>query len=103
MTTPTPPLVLSGGSVVTGCTIQASPTLLWDVLHHFGFTESPSYHGRLYHEFVHGHCGVHVDIPPHPSHPSLTVWTTSTTGDDLDDTLERTAHQALMEFCERHL
>jgi hypothetical protein len=24
-------------------------------------------------------------------------------GDDLDDTLERAAHQALTEFCERHL
>jgi hypothetical protein len=24
-------------------------------------------------------------------------------GDDIDDTLERAAHQALTEFCERHL
>jgi hypothetical protein len=28
---------------------------------------------------------------------------TTARGDDLDDTLERAAHQALTEFCERHL
>jgi DNA repair exonuclease SbcCD ATPase subunit len=33
----------------------------------------------------------------------MTAWFTTIRGDDLDDTLERTAHQALMEFCERHL
>jgi peptidoglycan hydrolase CwlO-like protein len=31
------------------------------------------------------------------------AWFTTARGDDLDDTLERAAHQALMEFCERHL
>jgi hypothetical protein len=33
----------------------------------------------------------------------MTVWFITATGDDLDDTLEWAAHQALMEFCERHL
>ncbi len=33
----------------------------------------------------------------------MTAWFTTTIGDDLDDTLERAAHQALTEFCERHL
>jgi hypothetical protein len=33
----------------------------------------------------------------------MTAWFTTTRGDDLNDTLERAAHQALMEFCERHL
>jgi hypothetical protein len=33
----------------------------------------------------------------------MTAWFTTAIGDDLDDTLERAAHQALMEFCERHL
>jgi hypothetical protein len=33
----------------------------------------------------------------------MTAWFTTTRGDDLDDTLERAAHQALMKFCERHL
>jgi hypothetical protein len=30
-------------------------------------------------------------------------WFTMARGDDLDDTLETAAHQALTEFCERHL
>jgi septal ring factor EnvC (AmiA/AmiB activator) len=33
----------------------------------------------------------------------MTPWFTTARGDDLDDTLERVAHQALTEFCERHL
>jgi hypothetical protein len=44
-----------------------------------------------------------VDIPSHPTNPTMTAWFTTARGDDLDDTLERSAHQALMEFCECHL
>jgi hypothetical protein len=33
----------------------------------------------------------------------MTAWFTTATGDDLDDTLERAAHQALTEFYEGHL
>jgi chromosome segregation ATPase len=33
----------------------------------------------------------------------MTVWFTTARGDDLDNTLERAAHQALTDFCERHL
>jgi hypothetical protein len=33
----------------------------------------------------------------------MTAWFTIARGDDLDDTLERAAHQALTEFYERHL
>jgi hypothetical protein len=33
----------------------------------------------------------------------MTAWFTTARGEDLDDTLERAAHQALTEFCERHL
>jgi hypothetical protein len=33
----------------------------------------------------------------------MTAWFTTARGDDLDDTLERAAHQARMEFYERHL
>jgi hypothetical protein len=32
----------------------------------------------------------------------MMAWFTTARGDDLDDTLERAAHQALTEFCERH-
>jgi hypothetical protein len=32
----------------------------------------------------------------------MTAWFTTARGDDLDNTLERAAHLALMEFCERH-
>jgi hypothetical protein len=44
-----------------------------------------------------------VDVPAHHSNPGMTAWFTMTTGDDLDDTLERAAYQALTEICERHL
>jgi hypothetical protein len=33
----------------------------------------------------------------------MMAWFTTARGDDLDDTLERAAHQALTEFCEHHL
>jgi hypothetical protein len=79
------------------------PTLFRDVLHRFSHTGPPTYHGRPYREFRHGRCEVHVDVPAHPSNPSMTAWFTTATGDDLDDTLERAAHQALTKFCECHL
>jgi hypothetical protein len=44
-----------------------------------------------------------VDILAHPTDPTMTGWFTTARGDDLDDTLERAAHQGLTEFCERHL
>jgi hypothetical protein len=61
------------------------------------------YHGRPYGEFGQGRCEVHVDIPTHPFDPGMTAWFTTATDDDLDDTLERAAHQALTDFCECHL
>jgi hypothetical protein len=79
------------------------PTFLWDVLHRFGYTGTPVYCGRLYREFRRGCCEVHVDVPTHPSDPSMIAWFIMAIGDDLDDTLERATHQALMKFCERHL
>jgi hypothetical protein len=33
----------------------------------------------------------------------MTAWFTTAEGDDLDNTLERAAHQVLMKFCECHL
>jgi NADPH-dependent ferric siderophore reductase len=79
------------------------PTLLHDVLHRFGYTSFPVYRGRPYHQLRLGRCKVHVDIPAHPTDPTMTAWFTTARSDDLDDTLERAAHQALPEFCERHL
>jgi hypothetical protein len=79
------------------------PTLLRDVLHRVGYTGFPSYHGHPYRQFGLGRCKVHVDIPAHPTDPTMTAWFTTARGDDLDDTLERAAHQALTEFCECHL
>jgi hypothetical protein len=79
------------------------PTLLQDVLHCFGYTGLPAYHGHPYCQFGLGHCKVHVDISAHPIDPTMTAWFTTAQGDDLDDTLERATHQALTEFYERHL
>jgi hypothetical protein len=78
-------------------------TLFRDVLHCFSHTETSMYHGRPYREFGHGLCEVHVEIPAHPSDPGMTAWFTTATSDDLNDTLERAANQALTVFCERHL
>jgi hypothetical protein len=44
-----------------------------------------------------------VDILAHPTDPTMMAWFTTDRGDDLSDTLERAAQQALMEFCECHL
>jgi hypothetical protein len=79
------------------------PTLLWDVLHRFDYTGIPTYSSHLYHQFRLGRCKVHVDILAHPTDPTMTAWFTIARGDDLDDTLERAAHQALTEFYECHL
>ena len=79
------------------------PTLLRDVLHYFGYTGFLTYRGRPYHQFGLGRCKVHVDIPAHPTDPTMAAWFTTARGDDLDNTLERAAHQALTELCERHL
>jgi hypothetical protein len=79
------------------------PTLLRDVLHCFGYTGLPAYHGLPYHQFGLGRCKVHVDILAHPTDLTMTAWFTTAQDDDLDDTLERAAHQALTEFCECHL
>jgi hypothetical protein len=67
------------------------PTLLRDVLDHFGHTGTPAYHGCPYRAFRCGCCEVHVDITAHPSNPGMTVWFTMATSDDLDFNLERAA------------
>jgi hypothetical protein len=72
-------------------------------VHRFSYMGLPVYRGRLYRQFGLGRCKVHVDIPAHPTDMNMTAWFTTARGDDLDDTLERTTHQALTEFCERHL
>jgi hypothetical protein len=64
---------------------------------------TPAYCGHPYREFGRGRCEFHVDIPAHPSDLGMTAWFTTATGDDLDDTLERAAHQVLTEFCEHHM
>jgi hypothetical protein len=71
------------------------PALLQDMLHRFGHTGTPVYRGHPYREFGRGRCKVHVDILAHPSDLGMMAWFTTTTGDDLADTLERAAHQAL--------
>jgi hypothetical protein len=79
------------------------PTLFQDVLHRFGHTGTPTYRGHLYREFGRGRCEVHVDISAHPSDSDMMAWFTTAIGDDLNNNLERAAHQALTEFCECHL
>jgi hypothetical protein len=79
------------------------PMLLWNVLHCFDYTGTPAYRGHPYREFGCARYEVHVEILTHPFNPSMTAWFTTTEVDDLDDTLERAAHQALVKFCEQHL
>jgi hypothetical protein len=103
MTILTSHLEPTDGSVAMGCTAPVFSILLQDVLHRFDYTGTPVYRGRLYPQFGLGRCKVHVDIPTHPIDLTMTAWFTTARGVDLDDTLERTAHQAFTEFCERHL
>jgi hypothetical protein len=79
------------------------PTLLRVMLHRFGYTWLPAYHGHLYRQFGLGCCKVHVDILTNPTDLTMMAWFTTARGDDLNDTLERATHQTLTEFCERHL
>jgi hypothetical protein len=79
------------------------PTLLRDVLHRFGYMGTSAYRGHPYHLFGRGGCKVHVDIPAHPFDLTMMAWFTTDRVDDLDNTLARAAHEALTEFCERHL
>jgi hypothetical protein len=79
------------------------PTFLQDMLHRFGYTGILVYRGHPYCQFGLVRCKVYVDIPAHPPDPTMMAWFTTTQGDNLDETLERAAHQALMKFCERHL
>jgi hypothetical protein len=44
-----------------------------------------------------------VDILAHPTDPTIMTWFTTARGDDHDNALESSAHQALTEFCECHL
>jgi hypothetical protein len=74
-----------------------------DVLHRFGYTGTPVYRRRPYHQFRRRHCKVSVDNSAHPTDPTMMAWFTTASGDDLDDTLERASHLAHTEFCERHL
>jgi hypothetical protein len=97
-----PPLELTDGSVVIGCTAPVFP-LLQDVLHRFGYTRIPTYSGHPYHQFRLGRYKVHVDILAHTTDLTMTAWFTTARGDNLNDTLERAAYHALTEFCECHL
>jgi hypothetical protein len=73
------------------------------MLHDFSYTGLPTYRGRPYHQFGLGRCKVHVDILAHPTDLTMTAWFTTARGDNLNDTLETAAHQALTEFCECYL
>jgi hypothetical protein len=91
------------GSVVTGCTAPGFLPCFRMCCTASATQVFPVYHGRPYHQLGLGRCKVHVDIPAHPTDPTMMAWFTTARGDDLDDTLERAAHQALTGFCERHL
>jgi hypothetical protein len=96
---PPPPL----GNFHDGLRRPGFPTLLSDVLHRLGYAGTPTYRGRTYNQFGLVRCKVHVDTPTHPFDPSMMAWFTTARGNDHDNTLERDAHQTLMEFCEHHL
>jgi hypothetical protein len=82
---------------------QGFLTLLRGMLHRFGYTGISAYRGHSYRQFGLGRCKVHVEISAHFTNSTMMAWFTMAQGDDLDDALERAAHQALTEFCERHL
>jgi hypothetical protein len=102
MTTPTPPLELTDGSVVTGCTAPGFPPCFGTCCAASATWGIPRTVAAR--TIISGwRCKVHVDVLAHPTDPTMTAWFTTVRGDNLDDTLKRAAHQALTEFCERHL
>jgi hypothetical protein len=102
-TTPMPPLESTDDSVVMGCTALVFPpcsgtcctTLATQGLPRTMVTRTVS----LGVDAVRSTWASWLT----PSDPTMMAWFTTARGDDLDDTLERAAHQALTEFCERHL
>jgi hypothetical protein len=101
-TTSTPPLEPMDGSVVMDCTALGFPPCSGtcctaSATRVFLRTMAARTINSL------GCCKVHVDIPAHPTDPTMMAWFTRARCDDLGDTLERAVHQALMEFYESHL
>jgi hypothetical protein len=90
-TTPMPPSEPTNGSVVMGCTTIFSH-LTPGCAAPFWLHGDPTYRGHPYCQFRFRRCKVHVDIPAHPTDPTMTAWFTMARGDDLDGTLERAAH-----------
>ena len=72
------------------------------MLRSFGYTVPPTYHFRPFAEFGFARCTVRVDIPPHPVRSDLAAFSVSLRGGSVSDSLDRVAHEALTEFCERH-
>jgi hypothetical protein len=96
-----PPSGPTDGSVVTGCTVwtfQPYSGMCFTILATRGLPRT-----MVTCSVSLAMDAVHVDVTAHPSDPGMMAWFTTATGDDLDDTLERAAQLALMEFCEHHL
>jgi hypothetical protein len=97
MTTPTPPTEPTDGSIVTGCTTPVFPPCsgMWcTTLATYGFPRTMATRTVSLGWVLQGPCG-HSGSSTDP--------TMTARGDNLDNTLERAANQALLEFCERHL
>jgi hypothetical protein len=92
-TTPTPPSEPTDGFIAMGCTVLASLPCSGTCC------TTLATRGSLRTVATH----TDVDVLAHPSDSGMTAWFTTATGDELNDTLERVAHQDLMEFCEHHL
>jgi hypothetical protein len=90
MTTPTPPLEPMDGSIVTDCTAPGFPPCSGTCCTDSATRGSPRTMAARTVSLGWG------------AARSMTTWFTTARGDDLDDTLERAAHQALTEFYERH-
>ncbi|CAO2043280.1 unnamed protein product [Urochloa humidicola] len=78
------------------------PSLLWDTLREFGYIEPPKYVGREYIELGLHRCEVVLDIPSTPAHPGWAPWRVVAYGNELTDTWEIAAFEALTKFCEKH-
>jgi hypothetical protein len=94
----------SAGTAHTDCLYHPGfPTILWETLQIFGFTEPPSYRG-LHHDEERGWTNTaFVTISAHPSREDWPSVTRRGFGCTLDEAFDSAAFLALTMFCEENL
>jgi hypothetical protein len=81
-------------------TIEGFPPLLWETLQQLGYTEELMYYRREYIEDGVPKCEICVRILEHPSCLAFQTRYHTVYGKELQDPCQKTARQALTEYCQ---